>query len=247
MAYTFAIEPESYAEFENEAAQLEKCKEWGLLSEKAAKAKTFLYKGNRMLLTCSIVGYVDPVTAVIAFENGQKHCIHPSYLKEMQSSAFNQRSAAASDEPAETEAPAAAEEPEVVKAAVETDAPTTEAPSAKEPPKAKEKKGRAPKLELPEDKVGMIGTVKEFTTVPNPFTETEDEVVIYESVAIVDPAIEVGEAWSSHSATLKKLELAVGDTIEFEAKIIAKKLSKHPVPYKINNPSKIQKRQNPGG
>ncbi|MNY77660.1 hypothetical protein D3C86_2176390 [compost metagenome] len=53
--------------------------------------------------------------------------------------------------------------------------------------------------------------------------------------------MEVGTAWSSHSATLKKLELAIGDTVTFECKIVAKKLSKHPVPYKINNPGKMQK------
>lgn len=87
----------------------------------------------------------------------------------------------------------------------------------------------------------MKATVTEFTTVPNNFSDTDDEVIIYEAVSILDPAIEVGTAWSSHSATLKKLELAVGDTVIFECKIVAKKLSKHPVPYKINNPGKMQK------
>jgi len=87
----------------------------------------------------------------------------------------------------------------------------------------------------------MTAIVKEFATVPNHFTEEDDEVIIYEAVAILEPAIEVGDAWSSHSATLKKLELAVGDKLAFDGKIAAKKLLKHPVPYKINNPSKIQK------
>ncbi|MDF2662579.1 MAG: hypothetical protein K0Q94_5370, partial [Paenibacillus sp.] len=92
-----------------------------------------------------------------------------------------------------------------------------------------------------EDKVKMTATVQEFTTVPNNFSDNDDEVIIYEAVSITDPEIEVGVAWSSHSATLKKLGLAVGDTISFEGKIVAKKLTKHPVPYKINNPAKIQK------
>ncbi|MNR64158.1 hypothetical protein D3C85_1867030 [compost metagenome] len=53
----------------------------------------------------------------------------------------------------------------------------------------------------------------------------------------------MGEAWSSHSATLKKQELEIGDVITFEAKIVAKKLTKHPVAYKINNPAKIKKEE----
>jgi hypothetical protein len=77
--------------------------------------------------------------------------------------------------------------------------------------------------------------------VPNNFSDNEDEVVIYEAVSIAEPETEIGAAWSSHSATLKKMELEIGDTITFECKIVAKKLTKHPVPYKINNPAKIQK------
>jgi hypothetical protein len=66
-------------------------------------------------------------------------------------------------------------------------------------------------------------------------------VVIYEAVMIVEPEVDIGLAWSSHSATLKKIALEVGDTLSFDAKIAKKKLTKHPVPYKINNPSKILK------
>lgn len=109
------------------------------------------------------------------------------------------------------------------------------------PTKTRAKKEKTPKLELPEEKVKMTATVKEFTTVPNNFSDNDDEVIIYEAVSIEDPAIEVGDAWSSHSATLKKLELEIGDTLQFEGKIVAKKLTKHPIPYKINNPSKLQK------
>ena len=65
-------------------------------------------------------------------------------------------------------------------------------------------------------------------------------MVIYEAVAIAEPETEIGTAWSNHSATLKKLKMEVGDTIRFEGKIVAKKLTKHPVPYKINNPAKIE-------
>ncbi|MEW9701502.1 hypothetical protein [Paenibacillus sp. SI8] len=244
MVHTFIIEPSTYSAFDNEAEQLEKCKEWNLLSEKASKAKAFFYKGNGRNLACTIIGFVDKMTAVIEFDNKQKHCIHPSYLKEMQAANYGQKL---------TSAPEEAIEPETVEAAVEASTQQEEAPqaveaNAKEPkieeaPKGKAKKEKAPKLELPEEKVKMRATVKEFTTVPNHFSDNEDEVVIYESVFITEPETEIGTAWSSHSATLKKMELAIGDTLTFEAKIAAKKLTKHPVPYKINNPAKLKKEE----
>lgn len=258
MAYAFTIEPPLFISFDNEAEQLDKCKEWGLLSEKASKMKSFYYKGNGLNEACDIVGYVDKLTAVIEFANNQKHCIHPSYLKEMQASTFGQRftakAGADSDnlvEDSETEIPAA--EAADSSSGLEDSAPESEAAKssldvvdisdaeATSPKASKAAKPKAKKIELPEEKVKMLATVKAFTTVPNHFSDTDDEVVIYEAVAILEPATELGEAWSSYSATLKKLELAEGDTIAFEAKVIAKKLTKHPVPYKINNPSKIEK------
>ena len=68
---------------DNEDELIEKCQEWGLLSGKATKLKTFYYKGNGLNMPCTIIGYVDHMAAVIKLDNGQKHCIHPSYLKEM--------------------------------------------------------------------------------------------------------------------------------------------------------------------
>lgn len=50
----------------------------------------------------------------------------------------------------------------------------------------------------------MVATVKEFTTIPNHFSDNDDEVVIYENTAVVEPEIEIGDAWSSHSATMKR-------------------------------------------
>jgi hypothetical protein len=253
MVHPFIIEPITYIAFENEAEQIEKCKEWSLLSEKASKSKAFFYKGNGTNLACSIVGYVDRMTAVIAFDNEQKHCIHPSYLKEMQAANYGQKSSAlteeaSSSEPVESvtiEAEASLPNDIELEPQPESAAPVEEVkqqePEAQAPPKGKTKKEKAPKLQLPEEKVKMSATVKEFTTVPNNFSDTEDEVVIYEAVSIADPATDIGDAWSSHSATLKKFELEIGDTIHFEGKIVAKKLTKHPIPYKINNPAKIQK------
>ncbi|MBO7748833.1 hypothetical protein I8J29_32145 [Paenibacillus sp. MWE-103] len=123
-------------------------------------------------------------------------------------------------------------------------APAADKPAASAPEPAKEKpvkKRTSSKPQLPEEKVKMTAVVKEFTTVPNHFAEEDDEVIVYEQVSIVEPELELGDAWSSHSNTLKKLALEVGDTITFEAKVVAKKLTKHPVPYKINNPSKLAK------
>ncbi|WP_068775889.1 hypothetical protein [Paenibacillus sp. FJAT-26967] len=248
MNYSFIISPDTYNAFDSEEEQIDRCKEWGLLSEKAAKMKPFFYKGNGLNVACSIVGYADRMTAVIELPNQQLHCIHPSYLKEMQASNYTQRAAAAAEEAAEPLDPALEALSEDVSTASEsTPAPPVkikiEEPKTAAPKKERAKKEKPPKLQLPEEKVKMTATVKEFTTVPNHFSDNEDEVVIYEAVALVEPETVIGEAWSSHSATLKKLELEVGDTITFEAKIVAKKLTRHPVPYKINNPAKIQKNE----
>ncbi|MFC5446922.1 hypothetical protein [Paenibacillus aestuarii] len=246
MVHAFIIEPTTYNAFESEAEQIDKCKEWGLLSEKAVKTKTFFYKRNGAAHVCSLVGYVDKMTAVIEFENKQKHSIHPSYLKEMQAANYGQKQTIASDEPDEAEADTAAAAVERSQEAAPAVASKADEPKAEETkveaaPKKKAAKEKAPKVELPEEKVKMTATVQEFTTVPNHFSDADDEVIIYEAVSIEDPAIELGTAWSSHSATLKKLELAIGDVLTFEGKIVAKKLTKHPVPYKINNPAKLQK------
>jgi len=240
MAYTFIIEPSTYNAFEDEVAEIEQCKEWSLLSEKASKTKPFFYKGNGLNLSCNIIGYVDNMTAVIQFDNNQQHCIHPSYLKEMQTGNYGQRVSATVEEAIESETVELVIPPEETEEVpIERAKLTTEKAKSTEP-KAKKSK-TSQKLQLPEEKVKMIATVKECTTIPNHFSDNEDEVVIYEAVCITEPETEIGTAWSSHSATLKKMELEIGDTITFEAKIIRKKLTNHPVPYKINNPAKIQK------
>ena len=261
MTYAFIIEPTTYNAFENEETLIDKCKEWGLLSDKAVKAKAFFYRGNGMNLPCSIVGYVDNSTAVIELDNRQQHCIHPSYLKEMQAANYGQKLSATAEEestkPGEAELePLQVEVQELTKSDESIDKPIVEKSKVEEsivgivdisedpePPKSKPKKEKKQKPQLPEEKVKMTAIVQEFTTVPNHFSDNDDEVVIYEAVTIVEPELEIGEAWSSHSATLKKHELAIGDKITFEAKIVAKKLTKYPVPYKINNPAKIQKEE----
>lgn len=238
MGYSFIIEPSTCVIFANEQEQMDKCIQWGLLTEKASKVKDYYYKGNGMNIICTIIGYVDDITVVIEFENKQKHCVHPSYLKEMQASGFSQRVVSNAADVAEQlnpteQSPVEQSTPEEKAAVVSADRTVNKDKPAK-PTKSS-------KIELPLDKVKMTAIVKQFTTVPNHFADEDDEVVIYEAVVLVESETEIGQAWSSHSATLKKIALEVGDTLSFDAKIAKKKLTKHPVPYKINNPSKIQK------
>ena len=100
MDYAFAIQPAAFTRFDDESELIDQCKEWGLVSEKAVKSKAFFYKGNSLNVACTIVGYVDPMTAVIELDTQQLHCIHPSYLKEMQAANYSQRGAALAEEAA---------------------------------------------------------------------------------------------------------------------------------------------------
>lgn len=269
MTYSFVVEPLAVQDFESEDERIERCKEWNLLPGSATRIKTYMYKRQGLTLPCEIVGFVDNQTVVVQFENKQLHCIHPAYLKEMQTASFGQRAQAAADARSEDPAEAAGEtaadellenqpiEDDVEGAgsagAAEGDtaersesgsalegvtAAETAAPAEKpRKPAASKKK---PALQLPEDKLKVTAVVKEFTTVPNHFSDNDDEVIIYENIAIEGHDLAIDEVWSSHSATLKKLELKEGDPVSFEAKIVAKKLSQHPVKYKINNPSKMK-------
>ncbi|MEK4047124.1 hypothetical protein NSU18_26275 [Paenibacillus sp. FSL H8-0048] len=268
MTYSFVVEPLAVQEFESEDERIERCKEWNLLPGSATRVKTYLYKRQGVTLPCEIVGFVDNQTVVVEFENKQQHCIHPAYLKEMQTASFGQRAQAAADARSEDPADAAGEAGVLENQPVENDAEVrgeadvegagsagavegataersesgsaagTAAPAEKpRKPAASKKK---PALQLPEDKLKVTAVVKEFTTVPNHFSDNDDEVIIYDNVAIEGHELAIDEVWSSHSATLKKLELKEGDPVSFEAKIVAKKLSQHPVKYKINNPSKMK-------
>ncbi|MEH7377548.1 hypothetical protein [Neobacillus drentensis] len=243
----------------------EKLKEWGLSSAREAK-KEFWYKDRNYQRQVTIKGYetygsaLDINTLVIEFQDGNLTCIHPAYLKEMQQSSFGKESLLTFDEK-ETVAPDLVTEDESEPIISEAIIEPAEKPAKKEatkPPKAKEpkpKKEKAPKLELPVDKVHFTANVKQFALVYNPFNEENDEVVVLENVQIVNEEnpLEIGLAWCSHSKTLKKFELAIGDALEFDGKVAAKKLGKGkdvdeeflvdvPVLYKINNPSKIVKK-----
>lgn len=229
---------EEYETFHDAAHYAEKLKEWGLASK-----DHFWYKEGNLKAKVSILGYIvygktdEYNTIVIEFEDGNLSCIHPAYLKEMQANSFSK---AVSSEAATIPVPTKSGE----------ESKTEVKP---EPKATKAKKDKPQKIELPEEKVHFTAEVLQFALSWNHFNEENDEVVVLKDVTIeMDPPLEIGQAWCSHSKTLKKFELSPGDKLEFDGKIVKKKLPsgkdveeefiiKEPVSYKINNPSKIKK------
>lgn len=238
-----------YETFVDETHYAEKVKEWGLSATKEVK-KEFWYKEKSHQRLVTIKGYAvygtttEFNTIIIEFQDGNLSCIHPAYLKEMQASSFgkaivtDERIAVSSSKEKKTSDPS-------------NDVLKTKEP--KIPIQKKEKKEKPPTLELPEEKVHFTATVKQFALSWNHFNEEHDEVLILENLVLQqDNPIEVGIAWCTHSKTLKKFELVPNEALEFDGKIVKKKLPKGkdveeqfivdvPVLYKINNPSKIKK------
>ncbi|MEH7074938.1 hypothetical protein [Neobacillus drentensis] len=253
----------------------EKLKEWGLSSAREAK-KEFWYKDRNYQRMVTIKGYEtygnaqDINTLVVEFQDGNLTCIHPAFLKEMQQSSFGKESLLTFDEKETTASEVeigkqdgSAAEANLLAEVMTEDTSSVEeefvkkesAPKTAKVKEPKPKKTKTPKLELPADKVHFTASVKQFALVYNPFNEENDEVVVLENVQIIseDNPLEIGLAWCSHSKTLKKFELAIGDSLEFDGKVAAKKLGKGkdveeeflvdvPVLYKVNNPSKIVKK-----
>ncbi|WP_035322706.1 hypothetical protein [Peribacillus kribbensis] len=218
--------------FDNEEEYIRKVKEWGLISASAkSPKKEFLYKRQGSVYTVAIEGYQTSgshETAVVSFANDVLHCVHPAYLKEMQSGSFGKEVLFVLDEQEAAESGG----PEPVK----------EGKAAKSPKKkeAKPKKKQLPAIELPAEKVSFTAAIQEFSTKYNHFNETEEEIIIFKDVIITgDSPVEVGEAWCGYSKTLKKLELGPEDQLTFDGKIVDRKLNKD-IRYKINNPSKLQ-------
>lgn len=243
-----------YKVFENEEDYAKKVREWGLSSAKEAK-KEFWYKGKTYKRLVTIKGYEEYGTEnavnilVIEFQDGHLSCIYPDYLKDMQSSNFGKESRVSVAEGGEPPADAA---PPAKKERAKSAEGGNPQPAA-----SKAKKTKQPALELPAEKVHFTATVKQFALSWNHFSEENDEVVVLENVRIVqgqEEPVNVGFAWCSHSKTLKKLELQPGENLQFDGKIIKKSFPKGkdveekfmvdvPVPYKINNPSKLVKEQ----
>ncbi|RBP96311.1 hypothetical protein DFO70_101115 [Cytobacillus firmus] len=248
----------NFETFQDDAHYEEKVREWGLSTTREVK-KEFWYKEKSQQRLVTVKGYQvygesgDYYTIIIEFQDGNLSCIHPAYLKEMQSPSFGKAMAAdfadtSSAPPSEKDAPKKENEKheDVTKNPAENSNKTK--PSAK-----KAKKEKQPALELPAEKVHFTAKVKQFALSWNHFNEDNDEVIVLEDVVIQEnEPIEVGLGWCSHSKTLKKFELQPGESLEFDGKIVKKKLPKgkdcdkefiveETVTYKINNPSKIKK------
>ncbi len=246
-----------YETFRDEAHFKEKLKEWGLSTAK----KEFWYKDHRFQQPVLIKGYetygntAEFNTVIIEFQDGKLSSIHPAFLKEMQQASFGKESLITPLEEKDSKEPAANKARDTKGEDVkDKQAVKKEEAKPSKPAEQKPKKTKAAKLELPVDKVHFTANVKQFAMTYNPFNEENDEVVVFENVIIVqEEPLEVGLSWCSHSKTLKKFELALGDMLEFDGKIVAKKLAKgkdveeefiveEPVLYKINNPSKLVKK-----
>lgn len=226
---------EDYIAFDNEEDYAEKGRAWGLFA-KTPKSQ-FWYKGATSQHQVSIKGYQEygnMSVLIVEFEDGRETSIHPAYLKEMQSGTFGKETAVVEAEDAESGESSVA--PSAYADAVEGgdgDKPVKAAKAQKKPKEKKEK------LELPIDKVKFTAKVKEFTTKPNPFSDRDDEVLLFEEVAIVgENPLAIGDAWCGYSNTLKGLGLEVGNVITFEGKVVDKKFNKE-ILYKVNNPSKL--------
>ncbi|MDP4085953.1 MAG: hypothetical protein Q8934_15220 [Bacillota bacterium] len=207
--------------FADEVDYEKKGKEWGLFN-KVIKYD-FLYKEREELQTVTIAGYeIHGVhnTLVVRFSNGVLSCIHPAYLKEMQSPTFGKTEFLESEMP-EVEIPVGKQ-------------PVDESTEIK-PKEKKATKESKTTIVLPEEKGQGPADIKGFSTKYNSFTESEDEVVLFENTIFqLEEPLTLGNSWCSYSKTLKKQELKAGMNIQFEAKIVAKKFDKETL-YKLNN------------
>lgn len=225
---------EDYIAFDNEEDYADKGRGWGLFGK--APKKQFWYKNATTQTQVTIKGYQEfnnLSILVVEFEDGNVTCIHPSFLKEMQSGNFG-KEIIVEDADGSVAGEAAISEAEPAKPAKS---------SAEKPPKAvKAPKKQVEKLDLPLEKVKFSAKVKEFTTKPNPFSDNDDEVVLLEEVAVLgETPLMIGDAWCGYSNTLKGFALEVGDLVEFEGKVVDKKFNKE-ILYKVNNPSKLTKK-----
>ncbi len=224
---------DDYIAFDSEEDYADKGRNWGLFGK--APKKQFWYKNATVQRVVTIRGYQEYNNLnilIVEFEDGNLTSIHPSYLKEMQSGNFGKEQIIEDADSVEEASPQNSLQDEV----------QTEDPVKVEKPAPKKQKEKKEKIELPVDKVKFTAKVKEFATKANPFSENDDEVILFEEVVILsDIPLVIGDAWCGYSNTLKAIGLEVGNTLEFEGKIVDKKFNKEII-YKVNNPSKIVKK-----
>lgn len=85
------IEPKrEWRTFESIEEELEKLREWQLISPKATEIKQFYYKGayTEKAVECKVAGFVDD-NEIILYVNGGLHSIHPDYFLDMQRKDFS--------------------------------------------------------------------------------------------------------------------------------------------------------------
>ncbi|QKE72272.1 hypothetical protein HPK19_05410 [Arthrobacter citreus] len=218
-----------YTTFLSDEDYLEKGRSWGLFNKNPKY--DFLFKGQDFQMNVKLVGYEtygvtdEYHTIIIEFSDGNLSCIHPAYLKEMQSPSFKKVYTVGESDSKPVE-----------EKKTETKVKET---TSKATPKKKAEKKEEITITLPTEKSHFNGTVKEFSTKYNHFNDSEEEIVIWENIIIkADPELQIGNAWCSLSKTLKAAELEVGKTYQFDGKVVDKKLNKE-VKYKLNNPSKV--------
>jgi hypothetical protein len=235
---------EEYHTFDSEEEYAVKGREWGLFGK--APKKQFWHRSKTAKSLVTIKGYQvckSLNVLIIEFEDGNLSSIHPSYLKEMQSSTFGKEVIPV--ELAETadiaEVAEVAETAEAAGIVDISDGFIEDKLVKKEEAAPKKQKETKEKIELPLDKVKFSARVKEFTTKPNPFSDNDDEILLLEDVIVAsEPPLVIGDAWCGYSNTLKAFGLEEGDSIAFEGKVVDKKFNKE-IRYKVNNPSKLAK------
>ncbi|MFC5471080.1 hypothetical protein ACFPPD_20530 [Cohnella suwonensis] len=229
-----------FSPFADEDDYADRGRGWGLFGK--TPKRQFWYKSSSAQYPVTIVGFEEYQSLnvlVIEFENGQLSCIHPSYLKEMQSGTFGRYAVSEESEGTEADAPAAAVRGEGADADESAPAKPKAKASAKEKGATKAAAPKKEKIELPTEKVKFSAKLKEFATKTNPFSDTDDEVLLFEEVVIAgETPLVLGDAWCGYSNTLKALGLEVGNVLSFEGKVVDKKFNKEII-YKVNNPSKI--------
>lgn len=80
----------AWVSFIDDAAQLLKFKQWGLVSQQAKEIIPLVYGGiyTKVPMSCEVIGYVDDYEIILEV-GGQLHSMHPNYLRQMQGKSFN--------------------------------------------------------------------------------------------------------------------------------------------------------------
>ncbi|MBU5591214.1 hypothetical protein KQI89_05505 [Clostridium sp. MSJ-4] len=85
------LEPKrDWKAFESIEEELEKLREWKLISSKSTEVKQFYYKGvyTNKPVECKVAGFVDN-NEIVLYVNGGLHSIHPDYFLDMQKKGFS--------------------------------------------------------------------------------------------------------------------------------------------------------------